>query len=296
MDSSSLVAAGLLDGIHGSWSLRGTRLSLGAFYTGLLYKEQAKIIMTVYDLRNYAAELDYGDMSTYFASRRLLVPLTVEFPSLTEKSSLALNGIAQFDLNNTDDAATLHSQYLGAHYIAEPLEPLRLDLAVVGGIVEANETQAIIAASAGAAWELPTALQDQLFLQARWSSGRMNDTIREYLPVNGIAVGEIFAPRLSGVLYGKASYMARPHTAVSFEGGFGYFVRTDVETLQDPDLDPNSGSRLLGGEVYGAVAWAPQSPLKLTARGGVFFPGMGKAFLSDASIRGKASLEVTVSF
>ncbi|WP_010263977.1 hypothetical protein [Treponema primitia] len=295
MDGVGLVAAGLFDGLQGSLSLGRARLSLGAFYTGFLYKDRAKIFITNHDSELYNRELDYGDLKTYFASRRVFIPITAEFPDFTPRSSLGLNLAAQFDVNDEDENF-LHSQYLEFYYRTDPVEFLHLSFAAVTEFVEDTDLRMGFSALAGADWELPTALQDLLALQLRWSSGRMNDTIGPYLPVNRIAVGEIFSPGLTGLMYLKAAYTARLHKTLSAEAGTGYFVRTDVETLGDKDLDPDSDSRFLGGELFGSLAWAPQSALRLTAGGGVFFPEWGGAFVSGAGLRWKASMGVMVSF
>jgi hypothetical protein len=157
------------------------------------------------------------------------------------------------------------------------------------------------AAFAGGDWELPTAVQDLLSLKVYWSSGRVNDGIAPYFPVSGIGVGEIFSPRLSAMMYLKAAYRLRPYKTVNAEAGAGYFIRTDLQTLQDGELTPPdtglaSESRLLGGEIYGSLGWTPQSALGFNARGGVFFPGWGGAFESGTKPRWNVSVGAFVSF
>jgi hypothetical protein len=297
-DSAGLIAGGLFDGINGSLALGSARLSLGAFYTGFLYKESLEILLTPPDNAAYAQEVDYSSgasfADTYFASRRVLVPISLALNELTERTSLVINLLGQFDVNGqTGDGDTLHSQYLEAHYFIEPVNPLHLDIAFIAEIAENPTLRAGFAAAAGVEWELPSALQDLLSLQLHWSSGKVNDTVGAFLPINGISPGEIFTPRFSGVMNAALSYSARLHNTLSAEGGFGYFIRTDTETLEEVFA---STSRALGGELYASVIWAPQSALRLTASGGAFFPQMGKAFPSDEKIRGKAKLSVIVSF
>jgi hypothetical protein len=289
-DSAGLIADGLFDGLHGSWGLGAVRLSLGAFYTGLLYKETAKILMTGHDVEMYGMEWNYADISTYFASQRILLPLTAEFPALINRSSLVLNGIAQFDVNGID---TLHSQYLELKYQIEPLNPLHLTIAGVAEMSESPDFRLGFAAFTRADWELPSALQDLLSLQLRWSSGRMNDVIGAYLPVSGISAGEIYTPRLQGLMYASAIYKVRPLPALSAEAGAGYFIRTDLETLQD---GLTADSYTLGGELYGSLVWTPQSIISITTGGGAFFPGWGGAFVTGAKIRWKARVGIMVSF
>ncbi|GHU06983.1 hypothetical protein FACS1894151_00620 [Spirochaetia bacterium] len=301
-DSAGLISSGLLDGVNGSLSVGGARLSLGAFYTGFLYKQTAYITMTAHDTIPYGKELDYGDFSTYFASRRILVPFGVEFPGLSDRTSLVLNLIGQFDVNDIgENDERLHSQYLELHFFIEPADPLHFNIAAVAEmaevIAEEGGLQASFAASAGLDWELPGALQDLLSLDVRWAIGQIdNETIGAYLPISRVTAGEIFTPGLPGLLYAKTSYTARLHKTFSLAGGCGYFIRTDLDNPFDAELDPDSDSRFLGGEIFTSLVWAPQSALRITADGGLFFPELGGAFVSDAKIRAKASVNVTVSF
>jgi hypothetical protein len=91
------------------------------------------------------------------------------------------------------------------------------------------------------------------------------------------------------------SYQARPLGALSVGAGAGYFIRTDLETLGDGDLDGASESRLLGGEVYGTLVWAPDPALRLSFGGGAFFPGLGRAFREGAPVRWNVNAGLTVS-
>jgi hypothetical protein len=91
------------------------------------------------------------------------------------------------------------------------------------------------------------------------------------------------------------SYQARPRAVLSAGAGAAYFIRTDLETLGNEDPDKASDSRLLGGEVYGSLIWAPDPALRLTLGGGAFFPGWGGAFREDAPVRWKVNLGLIVS-
>jgi hypothetical protein len=299
-DGTGLVASGLFDGFSGSLGLGWGRISLGVFYTGLLYKKNAEIIMTEHDLANYIKPLDYGNPTSYFASRRILTTLAGEFPDLTSHSTLRLDLLAQIDLNDTspDTAYALHSQYLLGQYTFRPVEMLVLNASGGMGIteIEGADTQISFAATAGADWELPTSLTDMLSAKIIWSSGSVSNTIGVFRPINGITQGMILTPKFSALASAKASYATRLHETLSAETGFTYFLRTDVETFYDEDLDPASTSRLLGGEVYGSVIWAPESICRFTLSGGLFFPKLGSAFKADTPVRWKISGGIILSF
>ena len=291
-DSLGLAASGFFDGAEGTLTLGAGQLSLGAFYTGLLYKKSAKILMTPNDLAGYETPPDAAGLTGYFASRRTVLVLTGDFPGLSPRTALTVQGLAQVDVNDTPDK--LHTYYLETRFRAEPLEPLHVELGALGELLRAGDTvRGSAGVSAGADWEIPGVLSDLLSAKFLWTSGRTGEGAAAYVPVSGISGGTIFDPGLGALMSGGLSYRARPLAAVSAGAGAAYFIRTDLETLADPDLDGASDSRLLGGEVYGSLVWAPDPAWRLNLGGGVFFPG--GAFRQDAPVRWKLNMGLTVS-
>jgi hypothetical protein len=291
-DSGAMILSGLFDGIHGSFGLGRARLSLGAFYTGFLYKNTAEILMTREDLEKRQKPLDYGDLSSYFASRRVLVPLDLEFADLATRLSLALTLLGQIDVN---DGPALHSQYLEARFGVEALDTLRFTLTGIGGIEEPEDADPRInfAAALAADWDVPGALEDMLSAEVRWGSGAVNDRIGPFLPVSGIAQGLVFTPNLPGLMNARAAYAARLGRPISLAAEAVSFWRTDVETFSDPELEAGSKDRYLGTELHGSLVWALRSALRLTAGGGIFIPG--GAFVEDAGIRWKINAGIILS-
>jgi hypothetical protein len=291
-DSSGMIVSGLFDGLSSSIGFSWARVSLGAFYTGFLYKGAADILMTAEDRDQYLAPLDYGDPGTYFASRRILLPLDIEFPDLASRLSLALTALAQIDVN---DAPKLHTQYLTARFGFEAADTLRLGLTGTGALAEYEgaEVKANFAAAFTAGWDLPGALTDMLSAELRWGSGAVSEKIIPFLPVSTIVQGGVFTPSLQGLMKARAAYTARLHRTVSFSLETSAFWRTDVETFMDPELNGASKDRFLGSELYGSLTWAPQSALRLTARGGMFLPG--GAFAENAGKRWNISAGIIVS-
>jgi hypothetical protein len=297
-DNAGMIASGLFDGLTGNFGLGKVRLAGGVYYTGWLYKGTAEVLMTQPDGSKRAAPLDYGNfLNTYFASSRMLVSLAGDFPDLSSRTSLSLNALGQFDLNDYRDtgAAPLHSQYLQARYGIEAADSLRFTLTAAGGLAESGENDArfCLAAAFGADWELPGGPADLLGAELRWGSGAVSDALGPFRPVSGISQGSVFTPTLSGTANIRASYAARFHSALSFNSSAVLFLRTDVETFRDTELDPASTKRFLGGEFYGKVVWAPQSVLYLSIGGGVFFPG--GAFTKAASPRWNVNMELVLS-
>jgi hypothetical protein len=292
-DNGGTILSGLFDGVSLTIGFSRARLLLGAFYTGLLYKETAKILITGTDRSRYARPLDYGDGDSYFASRRILVPLALEFPDVSSRLTLAVTVLAQFDVNGASD--DLHTQYLEAVVGIEAADTLRVTVTGVGGAAENTITDVKFhaAGAVGADWDVPGTLPDMVHGELRWGSGAISETIVPFIPVTGIAQGTVCTPTLQGLLNARASYTARLHRTVSVSAGAVVFWRTDTETFTDAELDGASGERYVGVEASGSVVWAPQSALRVTAGGGVFFPG--GAFRDDAGIRWKLSGGISLS-
>jgi hypothetical protein len=294
-DIGGIIASGLFDGLSGNFGFGGVRFSLSAFYTGLLYKKTAEILMTTGDLEHYYRPFDYGDPASYFASRRVFASVTGEFPTLTSRTSLAVSALAQFDLNDYEGDPALDSQYLEARFNLEAMDALRFTLTGIGGLTEVERTDPRFnfAAALQTDWEVPGGLPDMFTVELRWGSGVVNDDIGPFRPISGIAQGSVFTPTLPGIMNARTSYTARPHRAFSLSAAASVFGRTDLETFTDNELDGVSKDRFLGWELYGQLIWAPQSALRFNAGGGVFFPG--GAFVEDAGMRWKVNAGLIVS-
>ncbi|MDR1319671.1 MAG: hypothetical protein LBJ90_08595, partial [Treponema sp.] len=290
-DSLSYVAAGLFDGLSAGLNIAGGRLSGGLFYTGLLYKKTAYIYMSPEDYVNFT------DKDVYFASRRFLAGINWEKTSIFDsQSSLALSGVCQFDLNDSD--MKVHSQYLEAAFTM----PLGAAFNTVSGaaleLAEPSETDpyAAFALSAEIQWLLPTALSDMLTLTGRFSSGDWNEHTGVFIPVTAEAQGKVLRPMLSGIALIEAAWTARLYRALSTELSGAYYFRTDDTTYAAPGMDLDSSSPLLGAEIYGGLSWAPFSDVLLSFGAGLFLPKTGKFFQDDAKPKYRVELAAAISF
>ncbi|AEF85711.1 hypothetical protein TREPR_2297 [Treponema primitia ZAS-2] len=287
-----LAATGLFDGLALSADLGKTRLSVGAFYTGLLNKRNAYIVMNREDLA------DYHDRDVYFASRRLVYGVSWEIPALFDTGSdLAFSVFGQYDMNDSDSAA-IHTQYAEAKLGVPFLDDWNADLGSILGMQETEDADPAIsfAAAAHLVWLLPSTMEDRIRFGGAFSSGAWNDTVTAFVPINTVAQGKVLRPRLSGLALAELEYAARLHNTLSAEISAAYLFRTDSFTYTDSDLDPDSLSPLLGGEVYGGLTWVPFTDLSFTLGGGAFFPQLGKAFRSDADLKYRVSLGMILSF
>ncbi|MDL2229817.1 hypothetical protein LJC14_06160 [Treponema sp. OttesenSCG-928-L16] len=285
-DISGLTASGLFDGVKGGISLGKMYLNLGAFYTGLLYKKTAEIIVSGLDA------MDYADEDNYFAPKRLIASADISFPSLF--SGLSLGILGQFDLR---DENRLHSQYFLGRFRFNPRPLLTVDLAGALSLAEPEDEDLQFGAAFGGDLiiSLPTAVQDRLTAGLTWSSGAKDDDSLAYLPISTISRGSILSAKLTGLMAAKAGYTVRLHETLSLDAQAMYFLRTDLRTYSDADLDPSSDSYALGGELYTSAIWAPLSDLTISFGGGAFFPSLGKAYASDAPVQWKLAMTLILS-
>ncbi|MDR2185469.1 MAG: hypothetical protein LBO80_07375 [Treponema sp.] len=282
-DSSGMIASGAFDGLYGEMQTTLGRVSAGLWYTGLLYRETAKIIMTGSDSIDYSAPWDGID--TYFAPRRLLADIRWDIPGiLGPLNVLTLEGLAQFDLSDHED--TLHSQYLEVQYAIVPVPGLQVSL---GGIMEvledgAGEYGIAFAALAETGIRLPGLISHRLFLGGNFSSGNRNDRLIAFVPLSGHPAGSLFTQTMSSLGRIHLGYKARLHETLSLDTGVRCFMRTGSEAL------------FYGGEIYASLLWAPLDDIAVTLGGGAFFPRRGNVFDSGTDPVRKIVAGIVLSF
>jgi hypothetical protein len=296
-DPNGIIAVGLFDGLSVSAYPGGSRLSIGGYYTGFLYKDRADICMTPSDMADYLKPLDWEESTaTYFASRRVLAALSWEAPALAgSPHGLYLHGLGQFDLNAAAD--WLHSQYLSLRFLFSPLPTFAIGAGAVLELTEQAETdtKTALALLVNADWHPPTAWRDMATLGFRWGSGKTGKTgengggLGPFLPVTSISQGNVLNSALSGLTVIRAAYTLRPHDTLSLTLDGRYFL---LDKAGDPDTD----AKALGGELSASVSWAPVMDTALSFVTGAFIPGTGNVLPSGDPPRWLVSLGLTFSF
>ncbi|MCL2066481.1 MAG: hypothetical protein FWG99_03340 [Treponema sp.] len=283
-DTTGLAAAGLFDGFRLEADLPAGSMSAGLFYTGLLYKKTAEIIMTADDVNNYAQPWDWD---TYGASRRLLTALRWNIP-LAEYHALSFEALAQFDLNGSEE--TLHSQYTEIQ--AEFYPQSRLGI-ILGALFETMQnSDGGFSAAFGAAGrlktDLPGTLNHGLNVTVKYTSGNWNDTFAAFTPINSRTQGLIFPGSISALALLRADYEARILSTLAAEGTMCYFFRTFE--------DPGESGSVYGGELWASLAYQPFDDVRITLGGGAFFPGLGNIYPDDTDTMWKVRAGLAISF
>ena len=275
-DPIGFIAGGLFDGVQYSYGSSAGILSIGAWYTGLLYKKTAYITMTDNENSNYEAEVDYDDfVNTYFAPDRMLVSLDWMHPSIAELFSLKAAITGQIDLTDAD--VKLHTQYL----TLKASIPMKSLLVEIGGSVEAlqadDEFTLAFAGDFGVFWTPPLDFHSRLSFTGHIAGGRVDDFIVAFLPVTTKAYGGVFQPKMSALSVLTLNYTARLGQTIGASLSASGFIRNDLGTHVSYPVSENSEGYFLGTEFFARIVWSPASDLQFNIGGGAFLPALGDA-------------------
>ena len=276
-DPLGYVASGLFDGGRVTFDTEAGSFSVGAWYTGLLYKKRANIEMTENEYTANNTEIDYGDfMNSYFAPRRVLAAVDWEHNGLWEKAIARLSLLGQFDLTEEK----VNSQYLAGKIII-PYRAFSFDLGGCFELIEADDkTGSAFAVEASAAWRNSV---HYLSLGAKYASGE-SDTLSAFLPLTTNSQGHILEPKLSGLTIIALDYTARLHETFSAGLYPSYYILTDSD---------NDG-KTLGGEIYAALYWSPVPDVGIILGGGAFLPSLGN-FAPDENAKWRVEVNVVLA-
>jgi hypothetical protein len=289
-DPLGYIASGLFDGARFSQYTNIGTFSIGAWYTGFLYKKRAHIAMTEkeYTANNTAIEYNKDFFNTYFATRRVLAAVDWEHEGLGNRAIARLSLLSQFDLSDEK----LNSQYLAGKAIIPvetkvPNGAFNLNIGGCFELIEAsdytvsaspNEIRPAFAAEAAFAW---SNLVHYISLNAKYASGA-SDTFSAFLPLTTNTQGQIFRPKLSAIAVLSMDYIARLRETFSIGLYPAYFMLNDSESVK--------GNRFLGGEIFAACYWSPAPEININLGGGAFLPSLG-----NVTPEGKTSWRVELN-
>jgi len=285
-DPLGIVASGLFDGLQFSHSSKAGTFSIGAWYTGFLYKKTSYIVMNENDLMSFNVPFNHEEFAdTYFSPRRLFASFDWRHPSIADLFQLSAAVTAQFDLpqkNQDKDAEKYHSQY----FTIKAVFPVRAFDFEFGGSIEISQKTApetdikndiALAGIINIFFKLPAKFDSSLSLTSRFSTGN-TDNIKAFTPLSNRFYGDIFKMRMPGSSLISLNYTARfiPEFGMSF--GASHFLRHDTESYKAYPLENESTKkRSLGTEFFARLVWSPFTDLQFNLGGGVFLPVLGNA-------------------
>jgi len=298
-DPLGFVANGLFDGVQFSHNSKAGTFSVGAWYTGLLYKKTANIAMTPDDQAAFDAPLDYGAFAdTYFAPPRLLASLDWEHPSVAELLPLKLSVTGQADLS--DSEGKYHSLYATAK-LGLPLKNVLLEL---GGsldtafsvITDEQKTTMAFAGELGVYWTIPASFHSRLSFNTRYAGARSADDsfIRAFVPVTSAGIGDVLKPKLPGLTILGLNYTARLNRFIGISVSASHFVRNDLMPVSGfPSDATDKGGHFLGTEFFARFIWSPVSDIRLNLGAGAFLPSLGDAM--EANVQWRVDLTALIA-
>jgi len=285
-DPIGIIASGLFDGMSFSYTSMIGTISLGAWYTGLLYKKTANISMNSRDYNSYVTPFDYNDFkNTYFASRRLLASFDWEHPSIGNFMRLKAAVTAQVDLSPKNEEK-YHSQY----FTFKAVIPIKLFDFEFGGSVglaqkkgaadakpDNKETGVSLLGNFGVLCRLPSVYNSYISLTGSYLSGKM-DNLMVFKPLSNKSYGNILKIKLLGISLLSLDYTAQFIPAIGFGVGASLFIRNDLDTFKAyPVNAENNEGNFLGTEFYTRLVWSPFTDLQFNLGGGIFLPALGNA-------------------
>jgi hypothetical protein len=297
-DLRKAVASGLFDGLSLALDLSGSRFSVRALYTGLLYKESADILMTAADIAAYQKPLNYDDNGafgdTYFASRRLIGVLGWELAG----NNLALELIGQADMNRGEDL--LHSAYVSARFGRALMDDLNLELGGTAALVKVSDKDAALGLSASGTlnWSPPGGLWDRLGLNVSYTSEESGTALTFFPAIRSSAPGFVLNSRSEGLAAVQGSYYARLYQTLWGELAAVYFLKTGENAGRgafDAEAE-DTDTPFFGGEIRASFIWTPFSDLSLNLDCGFFIPQWGNYFKSDAVVPWRVTTGIVFSF
>jgi hypothetical protein len=276
-DPLSFIANGLFDGVQYHYNSGAGSLRVGAWYTGFQYKKRANIAMTEDDQTALNTPFEYGDIDSYFASKRMISSIGWEHPSIGEFLHLNTAFVGQTDLNDTDNK--YHSQYI----ILKAGIPINNFLMEFGGSVELSQTVAdenkfnvAFAGEIGLFLLFPSKFNSRLSFTGIIAGGGTDDLIGAFTPISGNEYGYILKSRITGLSIFSLNYSSKFNNSLGGLFTASYFVRND-KTFNSYPIAVNNEGYFLGLEASARITWSPASDLQFNLGGGAFFPSLGDA-------------------
>jgi hypothetical protein len=265
------VADGNFDGANVVFYSGSHSFSGGAFYTGLLYKETAKILMSDEDREDYSN-------SDYFAPKHYL--FSVEYNYTHPKFDFGVNVLRQADIHKD---VLMQSVYLLEKFSFWPLYNFNINLNTTAGmIVLLDGLQFSVNPSLSMFYMTHGSFSGRVGFEAIWYSGNLSNK-KEMSVITRKQIGYIYNPELTNLLSLKAQYLASLTKSFSFETSLSIFLRTSPEIIpsywlfSEFETTKKNNNYLLGEEFVFNVIYSPFSDMIFNIGTGLFFPDSGIA-------------------
>jgi hypothetical protein len=323
-DITGLVLNHAADGAALDFGFKGLKLGIKAGYSGLILRNASSISASKYD-EALAAVPPLGstplDPVQITGTRRLLAALDLSIPDIL-KQELRVGFLMQQDLNPADRLAALYqtslatggpvnTQYstislggpivdrlfygLWFTYGSGAMLTWRADPASTTGYSYASAPISSFLTGFRVDWFAPTFLNSAFGARFIFASGdadaaaategNTSGESNQFAPLTPVALGTVFAPKLSNLIFAELSGSLKPLEGTPLQAGAKLqgFFRPTLGAVGAAGINPSSSSNFLGLEldIYGA--YRILSDLGVSLNGGLFFPDVTPvtgAFLS----------------
>ena len=164
----------IVDGIFDGMTFSLSSLTGGVYYSGLIYKETAKITM---DNNEF---LDYDDDDIKFAPSRLIGSLEWYIGNYYN-FNMVLAGLAQFDLRDTPKR--LNSQYITGTFRFYS-NSIFFDAGIAAGFLKTGEDASKFSLAFSVDLDYFIIDDIKVYMGLRWFSGAINETITPFVPIS----------------------------------------------------------------------------------------------------------------
>ncbi|MCL2809823.1 MAG: hypothetical protein FWD24_07150 [Treponema sp.] len=313
-DPMKFVADSLFDGVQlFYYPSDGGLFSFGAWFTGILYKKTANIMMTESERMYYYTPIDRDNfLGTYFATNRFLLSFDWEHPSVIDFLHLNATVNWQIDGTSSDLRERLNSQYFSLRAAMEYEDfyfvaggSIGTFFSIVGDDLTnfkfVDFDRFSLAAELGIYYIISSQNDSVVSFTLTFGTGNVllfrftekgsGLPFYPYVPLTTSFYGKIYQPTISGLTLFKVDYKTNLNHLWGMNFTAAYYIRND-ETIYPGNIygdDLGAGENFLGAEVYTQIIFNPFSDLQYNLGIGAFIPKLGNNW-PDAKTKVRVSL------
>ncbi|GMO28723.1 MAG: hypothetical protein LBG79_02040 [Spirochaetaceae bacterium] len=239
-DKALLIADGVFDGFTGELRTAPFKFTVSAFYTGLLQKEQTKIIMNRTDFE------EYEDSKNYYTPKKIFVSAETEIKDVFGyRNQININYITLYDINRNDG---FDSQYLLLSAGFPFFSDFSLFISSATGFAKnAGQDMLHHAAKITLDYKPAFTLPDDVFSFCfLWSSGRGDGGSGAWTSISFFEQGEAFKAPFTNLAAACIFYKIKFLKLANVDSAFRWFFRTSNELPITADI--NTGNEMFIGQ------------------------------------------------
>jgi hypothetical protein len=261
-DISSWLMYGRADGVSVSWYHGRFHIGAGAFYTGLVLKDNSNVCMSAEDTT------DDSDDDVFFAPRRVIYKADSGITQAFAGQDIDIQLTGQNDLRS-DTGKRLDSYYATLMLSGDPLPLTSYRLGATTALLQGTQTGiaqlAFLNVTVFIPWKSSQLVWESVYTTPLTGG---NDGFISIAPRKISYVDSDLEPGNTGCTSLDFSFRPAQHLTVGIKGS-SYF-RTTLDTVEVQGFDNDSNSYYLGSEGQLYINCAATSELKFLGSCGIF--------------------------